>query len=88
MAERTSARRHRELRPTARLGSPGGLGTSLPLAESGCFALADGGPPGTYCYCFGGRKGNREIRFNLTPGEFVGGPRDGEVAIREFALDV
>jgi hypothetical protein len=48
--------------------------------KSGGIFFADGGPPGTYGYRVGGRKGSPEIRFNLTPGELVGGPQDGEVA--------
>jgi hypothetical protein len=58
------------------------------VAASGCIAFADGGQPGTYGYRVGGRAGSPEIRFNLTPAAFVGGPHDGEVMLREFALDV
>src|SRR5262249_11227754 len=58
------------------------------VCASGCIAFADGGQPGTYGYCVGGRAGSPEIRFNLTPAEYVGGPHDGEVGLREFAVDV
>jgi hypothetical protein len=58
------------------------------VVESGCISVVDVIQPASICYDFMEIEGRVGVLFSLSPGEWVGGPHDGEKVLRQFRVDV